>query len=155
MTTDAKKTVSDIGRMRATARYYFEKDDTARAKELARNADELLGDLILDAPELADLYAGMAALWTDMGEDDRAEHWIVKALELEASSPERRPITLGTQHLFYAQFLFQRRRFAEAAKHAREGIAIYAEGVEPGDRELAFIRRDMERVLNAVEEEPS
>ena len=58
-------------------------------------------------------------------------------------------MTLGTRHLFYAKFLFEQKRFAEAAKHAREGLALYAEGVEPGDRELAYITKLMEPVLRA------
>lgn len=149
-------TADDIDNIRSEARYILEaKKDRTRAVELATKAHEMLP--IMEGPphEQADIYAGMAALWNDLGDYARVEPLIRKALEIEATLAERRPVFFGTRRLFYAKFLFERGRFVEAAKHAREGIATYSEGVPPDDKELAYLRQLMVPIVKAGEEEPS
>src|SRR5688572_30713637 len=92
-------TADDIDDLRSEARYILEaKNDRARAIELAKRAQEMLPKMDAPLHEQADVYAAMAALWSDLGDDALVEPLISKALDIEASLAKRRPIILGTRH---------------------------------------------------------
>lgn len=138
--------------MLAMARLELSRDNRERALELTQQANELVPYMVGDVEDQLGVYELLAARWNQLGEPARAEPFIIQMLQLETGLPERRPVILGTRHLFYAKFLFEQRRFAQAAQHAREGLALYAEGVPPDDKELAYIRTLMQPVLRAGEQ---
>ncbi|MDX2093357.1 MAG: hypothetical protein SFX73_36270 [Kofleriaceae bacterium] len=149
-------TAAEVEQMRRDARHALEaQKDPARARALALRATEMLAVMEATPEKEADLHAGLAALWSDLDDAERAEPLIVRALELEEGFVPRRLVIFGTRHLFYAKFLFDRRRVSEAATHARDGLAIYAAGVPVGDRELAYLRRLMAPILRAKIPKPS
>ena len=130
-------------------------NDRDKARSLATEAEQMLARLS-DSPDAeADIYAGLAGLWRDLGDHQRAETLIKKAIERDALAEKSRPLIHGTHHFFIAKLLFEQKRFAEAAKYARDGLALYEQGVEPGNRELAYQRQLLEPVLRAGEGEPS
>jgi nucleotide-binding universal stress UspA family protein len=118
-----------------------------RALELATAADAMLADMQVDAKARADIYASVASLWLELGDEPRSEQRILQAIETEAQLAPARPVILGTQKLFYAKLLYAQQRFADAARYATEGLAIYAQGVAPNHPELARIRADLAPIL--------
>jgi hypothetical protein len=128
----------------AEARIVFERDgDRARAAELVERALALLDH---KTPELCERFA---ARFVMLGDFARAEPFMRDAIELETLRVPRSPIVLGTRHMFYAKHLHAAARFREAAHHAAEGVAWYAKGCAPDDRELAFVRADAARYSTA------
>ena len=95
--------------------------------------------------ELAELYASIASTLRDLG-DGRAEEMIVRAIALEASVVPERPVVLGTHQLFYARWLLDQRRWAEAERCALQGVETYARGAAKGP-ELARVRQDVARMV--------
>ncbi len=138
--------------MLAVARLELSRGNRERALELTVEAEQLARDMTDPLDQQVGVYELLAARWGALDDGDRAEPFISKMLEIEGGLSPRRPRILGTRHLFYAKFLFERRRFTEAGIHARAGLALYEEGVGPHDGELALIRRDMAAVLRAAEE---
>jgi len=137
----ARVSVNEVDALRSKARMLQRaKQDLVGARALALQADELLDHMDGPLDRRADVYAGMAVIWRDLGEADRCEAMIVTAIALEAEVEPARPIWLGTHKLFYADFLHRQRRFAEAVQHGTEGVAIYARGIEPDHPELAALR---------------
>ena len=131
------------------------KKDPVRALELVTAADAMLADMDTDAKVRADIYASVSSLWLDLGDEQRSEQRIVRAIEVEAQVTPARPVILGTRKLFYAKLLHARQRFADAARHASEGLAIYAQGVEPNHPELARVRADLAPILKRAPDQPS
>jgi hypothetical protein len=131
------------------------KKDRVRALELATAADAMLADMDADAKVRADIYASVAALWLELGDEQRSELRIVQAIETEAHVTPARLVILGTHKLFYAKLLHAQQRFADAARHANEGLAIYAQGVEPKSPELARVRADLAPILKHTPDQPS
>jgi hypothetical protein len=146
---------SRISSQLAKARYEIERGNRDGARELTLEAEECSRGMTGGPDDRCSVYELLAARWIALGDDERAEPYILEMLELEASIAPRRPVTFGTRHLFYAKFLFERRRFAQAGIHARQGLELYAEGVEADDKELAYIRRLMAPVLRAAAEPAS
>lgn len=123
------------------------KKNHVRALELLTAADAMLADITTDAMVRADIYASAASLWLDLGDEQRSEKWIVEAIKVDGQVIPARPVIRGTHKLFYAKLLYAQKRFAEAAQQASEGLAIYAEGVEPDYPELARVRADVALIL--------
>ena len=137
----ARVSVGEVDALRSKARRLQRvQRDLVGARALALQADALLAHMDGALDERADVYAGMAAIWRDLGEADRCEAMIVIAIALEAEVEPARPIFLATHKLFYADFLHRQRRFAEAAHHGTEGVEIYARGIDPDHPELAALR---------------
>lgn len=144
-----------IDDMQAEARYYRDlKKDQQRALEVATKAHELLSTLVATKIEESDLHASIANLWLSFGRDDLVEQEIQLAIEAEALVEPRRPIIKATEHLFFAKFLYERLRFAEAAVQARVGLELYSEAQPEGSKELTYIRQLMTPVLMAGESSP-
>ncbi|MET7399014.1 hypothetical protein ABZS66_36600 [Dactylosporangium sp. NPDC005572] len=112
--------------------------DRERALDLVTAADAMLADVTV----AADVYASLASLWLDLGDERRSEERIGQAIAAESH-----PVLLGTHRLFCAKLLHGQQRHTEAARHAREGLAIYASGVAPDYPELARIWVDLMPVL--------
>ncbi|GAA2344893.1 hypothetical protein GCM10010170_030690 [Dactylosporangium salmoneum] len=129
--------------------------DRVRALELVTAADAMLADIDADAQARADMYASVSALWLDLGDERRSEQRIVQAIEAEAQVTPARHVILGTRRLFYAKLLHAQRRFADAARHASEGLAIYAQGVEPDSPELARLKVHFAPILQDAPERSS
>lgn len=144
-----------IDDMQAEARYCRDlKKDRQRALEIATKAHELLSTLVATKIEESDLHASMANLWLSFGRDDLVEQEIQLAIAAEALVDPRRPIIKATEHLFFAKFLYEKQRFAEAAVHARVGLELYSEAHPEGSKELTYIRQLMTPVLMAGESPP-
>ncbi|WP_433611419.1 hypothetical protein ACQP2P_44215 [Dactylosporangium sp. CA-139114] len=129
--------------------------DRVRVLELVTAADAMLADMDADAEARADSYASVSALWLDLGDEQRSEQRIVQAIEAETQVTPARPVILGTRRLFYAKLLHAQRRFADAARHASEGLAIYAHGVAPDHPELARLKVYFAPILKDAPERPS
>ncbi|HEY3808208.1 MAG TPA: hypothetical protein VGL61_36765 [Kofleriaceae bacterium] len=128
----------------AEARIAFERrGDRTRAAELVERALAQLDGTGTSA-ELCERFAARLVMLDDFA---RAEPFMRRAIELESAREPISPIVLGTRHMFYAKHLHAARRFREAAHHASEGVAWYAKGCAPGDRELAFVRADAARIV--------
>ncbi|GAA2631027.1 hypothetical protein GCM10010399_73810 [Dactylosporangium fulvum] len=127
------------------------KKDRVRALELVTAADAMLADTKVRA----DIYASVSSLWLDLGDEQRSEQRIVQAIEAEAQVTPARPVILGTHKLFYAKLLHAQQRFADAARHASEGLAIYTQGVEPNHPEFARLRADLAPILKHTPDRPS
>ncbi|WP_432969377.1 hypothetical protein [Dactylosporangium sp. CA-233914] len=123
------------------------KKDRGRALKLVTAVDAMLAGMDADAQVRADIYASVSSLWLDLGDEQRSEQRIVRAIEAEAQVTPARPVILGTRRLFYAKLLHAQQRFADAALHASLGLAIYAQGVEPNHPELARLRADLAPIL--------
>lgn len=146
---------SRISSQLAQARIELERGNRDRALDLTLEAEEWSRGMTGDPGDQCGVYELLAARWIALGDDERAEPFILGMLELEATIAPCRPVIFGTRHLFYAKFLYERRRFAQAGIHARQGLELYAEGVAADDKELAYIRRLMAPVLRAAEQSPS
>ncbi|MFF5232824.1 hypothetical protein [Dactylosporangium sp. NPDC000521] len=130
------------------------KKDRVRALEAVTAADAMLADMDADVKVRADIYASVSSLWLDLGDEQRSEQRIVQAIEAEAQVTPAQPVILGTRELFYAKLLHARQRFADAARHASEGLAIYAQGVEPNHPELARLRAYFAPILKHTPDQP-
>lgn len=151
----SEEVATEIRQLQMQARFYFEhKKDTERALELATRAQDLLSSLQSNKRKESDLHAAMANVWLSLGRDDLVEQEIQLALEAEALVDPRRPIIKATEHLFFAKFLYERQRFAEAAVQARVGLELYSEAQPDGSKELTYIRQLMTPVLMAGEATP-
>jgi hypothetical protein len=125
------------------ARFAFERDhDVARARELI---DQAIAEH--DEPGRIAGYLVM------IGDHARAESFAREALALELAIDPVKPVIAGTRHLFLAKLL-DALGHAEAAMHAREGVALYAKGVTATDRELAFVRADAARIIARYDTAP-
>ena len=125
------------------ARFAFERDgDVARARELIDQA-------IAEHAEPGRI-AGYLVM---IGDHARAEPFAREALAHELAIVPVKPVIAGTRHLFLAKLLDALGR-AEAAVHAREGVAWYARGVAADDRELAFVRADAARIIARYDTAP-
>lgn len=127
------------------------KKNPVRALELLTAAEALLADVSTDAAQRADIYAAASSLWLDLGDEQRSDKWIVEAIEADGQVIPARPIIHGTHKLFYAKLLYAQQRFADAARQASEGLAMYAEGVQPDDPEPARVRADVAPILRRVD----
>lgn len=144
--------VQRIDDLQAEARYCRDlKNDRDRALALASEAQELLSAFIGEKQHESQLHAAMANIWLSFGRDELVEQEIRKALEAEPLVEPRRPIIEATQHLFFAKFLYERQRFAEAAEEARRGLELYSEAQPDGSKELTYIRQLMTPILMAGE----
>ncbi|WP_238010468.1 hypothetical protein KZZ52_25085 [Dactylosporangium sp. AC04546] len=112
--------------------------DRERALELVTAADAMLADATVPA----EVHASLASLWLDLGDERRSEERIRQAIEAESH-----PVLLGTHKLFYAKLLHAQQRHGEAARHAREGLAIYEQGVAPDYPELPRLWADLAPIL--------
>ncbi|GIF50337.1 hypothetical protein DFJ67_2422 [Asanoa ferruginea] len=120
------------------------KKDRAHALELVAAADARLAGLDADG---ADIYASVASLWLELGDELRSEHRITQAIRSGEQATPVQPVILGTHKLFYAKLLRAQQRFGDAARQAGEGVAIYARGVDPESPELARLRAFFEPFL--------
>lgn len=127
------------------------KKDRERALVLATEAHELLTAFVGEKQDESELHAAMANIWLSFDRHELVEQEIRKALEAEPLVEPRRPIIEATQHLFFAKFLYERQRFAEAAEEARRGLELYSEAQPDGSKELTYIRQLMTPILLAAE----
>jgi hypothetical protein len=121
--------------------------DAAEARELVDAALALVDELELSDAQRAEVYESFASRLQQLGDDERCESFMVKAIELEAGVVPVRPVILGTRHMFYALFLHRSGRLHEAAWQATTGSDWYARGSAPDDRELARVRADAARIV--------
>jgi hypothetical protein len=128
--------------------------DPARASALADEAHALLPALDPAADACLDLYPQMTNLFLKLRDDARCEQLALLQLERESRVHPPRPIAIGCHHLFYAKFLSDRGRHAEAVHHAERGLAWYERGFAPDHSELHFTRRFVAALIRTARAHP-
>ncbi len=137
------------------ARYRLESGKRALAVELTEQASRALENLDPSHPQRGEACADLSAMLRDLGDHQRCETLVKEAIALETSRESPQQIILGTRQLFYAMFLHDRGRLAEAAEQAAAGVASYARGTSSEDKELGVVREMAAKIIRDAQGHPA
>ena len=138
--------MSEVAEAEQLAREAFralrEKDYT-KAQSHAARAHALLERGGGPDEKRSEVLHRLAGVHRGLGDAKQCEATARAAIEVERRCD--RPMLLGNHLMFLADFLFEQKRFSEAADMARSAVPYYERALGPDHSQTARVRADAER----------
>ena len=142
--------IVDAERLAREAKNALRQGDRAGAERMARESQKLMDGAGATNEKRTEVFHRLADIFRGLGDLSRCE--IQSRAAIAAEEQCDRPALLGNHRMYYAIFLYEQRRFPEAATMAKAAVPCYERAFGPDHSQTLRVRVDAEQIVKAASE---